>query len=41
VLAGAIRERFGGKQSNIPLVGSATFKKAAKEAVGDLEGLPL
>lgn len=35
-----IRELFEGKQPNIPLVDSATFKKAPKEKRGDQEGLP-
>ena len=35
-----IRELFEGKQPNIPLVDSASFRKAAKEAVGDQDALP-
>jgi DNA modification methylase len=35
-----ISELFEGKQPNIPLVDSASFKKAAKEAVGDQDALP-
>lgn len=35
-----IRELFEGKQPNIPLVDSASFKKAAREAVGDQDSLP-
>ena len=35
-----IRELFEGKQPNIPLVDSASFKKAAKEAVGEQDNLP-
>jgi site-specific DNA-methyltransferase (adenine-specific) len=34
-----IEELFAGKQPNIPLVDSATFKKAAKEKVGDQDKL--
>jgi site-specific DNA-methyltransferase (adenine-specific) len=35
-----IRELFEGKQPNIPLVDSAAFKKAPKEARGDQDALP-
>lgn len=35
-----IRELFEGKQPNIPLVDSAAFKKAPKEARGDQDPLP-
>ncbi len=35
-----IAELFSGKQPNIPLVDSGSFKKAAKEAVGDQDDLP-
>jgi site-specific DNA-methyltransferase (adenine-specific) len=35
-----IRELFEGKQPNIPLVDSASFKKAPKEKVGDQGPLP-
>jgi site-specific DNA-methyltransferase (adenine-specific) len=35
-----VRELFEGKQPNIPLVDSASFKKAAKEAVDDQDELP-
>jgi hypothetical protein len=35
-----IRELFEGKQPNIPLIDSASFKKAAKEKVGDQNDLP-
>jgi len=36
-----IKELFDGKQPNIPLVDSASFKKATKEKVGDQNPLPL
>ena len=36
-----IRELFEGKQPNIPLVDSSTFKKAPKESQGDQGHLPL
>lgn len=35
-----IAELFEGKQPNIPLVDSASFKKAPKESVGDQDPLP-
>jgi hypothetical protein len=35
-----IRELFEGRQPNIPLVDSSSFKKAAKESVGDRDPLP-
>ena len=35
-----IRELFEGKQPNIPLLDSATFKKAPMEARGDQNALP-
>jgi site-specific DNA-methyltransferase (adenine-specific) len=35
-----IRELFEGKQPNIPLVDSSSFKKAPKEARGDQDALP-
>jgi len=35
-----IRELFEGKQPNIPLVDSSSFKRAAKEKVGDQDALP-
>lgn len=35
-----IRELFEGKQPNIPLVDTTTFKKARKERHGDQDPLP-
>jgi site-specific DNA-methyltransferase (adenine-specific) len=35
-----IRELFEGKQPNIPLVDSSSFKKAPKESAGDQDALP-
>jgi site-specific DNA-methyltransferase (adenine-specific) len=35
-----IRELFEGKQPNIPLVDSASFKKAPKEQQGNQDALP-
>ena len=35
-----IADLFNGKRPNMPLVDSASFKKAAKEAVGDQDELP-
>lgn len=35
-----IRELFEGKQPNIPLVDSASFKKAPRERQGNQDALP-
>lgn len=35
-----IRELFDGKQPNIPLVDSASFKEAPKESQGSQDALP-
>jgi site-specific DNA-methyltransferase (adenine-specific) len=35
-----IQELFEGKQPNIPLIDSAAFRKAPKEAQGDQNALP-